>query len=270
VERARNQLIDNVRQTNRTVERERENILKQHQNAKTAGQLAKQQQFGSRKAYLSTTEASQLLRSSRVDTSIKNIYGDAPTGTITPDGRTVYTDRTNNKVYVLQSARDRITELTTKTTARATANLGGVASAANTVNSLFTSYGALTGGLNNNVVKVELARNFVQEAQTVNQISQTAQQAPGPIALSSGTQQQEITVNVETKTITTVSRRLRETDALAEAELLNRNRAQQLGYTGQISVEGTQPIQKQLNGQTIFEARLTVTYESQVIVPVIS
>lgn len=265
VERARTQLIDNVRQTNRTVERERENILKQHQNAKTAGQLAKQQQFGSRKAYLSTTEASQLLRSSRVDTSIKNIYGDSPTGTITPDGRTVYTDRTNNKVYVLQSARDRITELATKTTARATANLGGVASAANTVNSLFTSYGALAGGLNNNVVKVELARNFVQEAQTASQINQQAQQTLPES--STGTQQQEISVNQQTKTITTVSRRLRPNDALNEAALLNRQRAQQIGYTEPLSVDGTEPISKSINGQTFFEARLTITYTSQSVTP---
>lgn len=269
VERARTQLIDNVRQTNRTVERERENILKQHQNAKTAGQLAKQQQqFGSRKAYLSTTEASQLLRSSRVDTSIKNTYGDSPTGTITPDGRTVYTDRTNNKVYVLQSARDRITELANKTTARATANLGSVTSAANTVNSLFTSYGALANGLNNNVVKIELARNFVQEAQTASQINQQAQQTLPE--LSTGTQQQEISVNEQTKTITTVSRRLRPNDALNEAALLNRRRAQQIGYTEPLSVDGTQPISKSINGQTFFEARLTVTYKSQVAGPATS
>lgn len=263
VERARNQLIDNVRQTNRTVERERQNILKQHQNAKTAGQLARQQ-VGSRKAYLSATEASQLLRSSRVDTSIKNIYGDIPTGTITPDGRTVYTDRTNNKVYVLQSARDRINELANRTTARATANLGEVISTANTVNNLFTSYGSLVGGLNSNVIKTELTRNLVQEAQAVNQITQQAIQTPPEISsLSTGTQQQEVSVNEQTKTITTVSRRLRPNDALNEAELLNRQRAQQVGYIGQLSADGTPPIPKRINGQTIFEAKLTITYASQ-------
>lgn len=263
VERARTQLIDNVRQVNRTVERERQNILKQYQNAKTAGELARQQD-GSRKAYLSATEATQLLRSSRVDTSIKNIYGDTPTGTITPDGRTVYTDRTNNKVYVLQSARDRINELANKTTARASTNLGQVASAANTVNNLFTSYGALVGGLNSNIIKTELTRNLVQEAQAVNQISQQVQQTPPEISsLSTGTQQQEILVNEQTKTITTVSRRLRPNDALNEAELLNRQRAQQIGYIGQLSADGIPPIPKSINGQTLFEAKLTITYASQ-------
>ncbi len=262
VERARNQLINNIRQTNTTVERERQNILKQYQNAKSAGQQL-QQQAGSRKAYLSATDASQLLRSSRVNVQVKNIYGDLPTGTITPDGRTVYTDRTNNKVYVLQSARDRITELANKTTTRVTANLGEVVSAANTVNNLFTSYGTLVGGLNSDVVKLELARNIVQEAQTVNQISQTAQQAPGPVALSSGTQQQEVSINQETKSITTVSRRLRPNDALTEVEALNRQRAEQLGYSGVVSANATPPIVKQFNGQSIFEARLTISYASQ-------
>lgn len=262
VERARNQLIDNIRQTNTTVERERQNILKQYQNAKTAGQLARQQS-GSRKAYLSATEASQLLRSSRVNVEVKNIYGDLPTGTITPDGRTVYTDRTNNKVYVLQSARDRINELANKTTARVTANLNDITSAANTVNNLFTSYGALAGGLNNTVIKTELTRNIVQEAQTVNQITRTAQQTPGPVALSTGTQQQEVSINQQTKSITTVSRRLRPNDALVEVEALNRQRAEQLGYSGVVSVDATPPIIKQLNGQNIYEARLTISYYSQ-------
>jgi hypothetical protein len=262
IERARNQLIGNIRQTNATVERERQNILKQYQNAKTAGQLARQQ-VGSRKAYLSATEASQLLRSSRVNVEVKNIYGDLPTGTITPDGRTVYTDRTNNKVYVLQSARDRINELANKTTARVTANLNDVTSAANTVNNLFTSYGTLVGGLNNNVIKTELARNILQEAQTVNQISQTAQQTPGPVTLSTGTQQQEISINQQTKSITTVSRRLRPNDALVEVEALNRQRAEQLGYSGVVSADATPPIIKQLNGQNIYEARLTISYASQ-------
>jgi len=263
VENVRAKLIDNVRHVNRTVERERQNILKQYQNAKTAGELARQQ-VGSRKAYLSTTEASQLLQSSRVDASIKNIYGDLPTGTITPDGRTVYTDRTNNRVYVLQTARDRINELANRTTARATANLGEIASAANTINNLTTSYGALVGGLNNNVIKTEVLRNIAQEAQTVNQITQQAQQTPPEISsLSTGTQQQEIAVNEQTKTITTVSRRLRPNDALNEAELLNRQRAQQVGYSVALTTEGTQPIPKRINGQTVFEARLTITYASQ-------
>jgi len=266
VERARNELIGNIRQTNTTVERERQNILKQHQNAKTAGQLSRQQ-IGSRKAYLSTTEASQLLRSSRVNTEIKNTYGDSPTGTITPDGRTVYTDRTNNKVYVLQTARDRITELASRTTTRVTANLGEVVSATNTVNNLFVSYGTVVGGLNSNVIKTELARNIVQEAQTVNQISQIAQQAPGPVALSSGTQQQEVSINQETKSITTVSRRLRPNDALTEVEALNRQRAEQLGYSGVVSADTIPPIIKQFNGQSIFEARLTISYASQSLVP---
>jgi hypothetical protein len=263
VERARNQLINNIRQTNTTVERERQNILKQYQNAKTARQQL-QQQVGSRKAYLSATEASQLLRSSRVNIELKNIYGDLPTGTITPDGRTVYTDRTNNKVYVLQSARDRITELANKTTARVTANLNEVTTAANTFNNLFTSYGALAGGLNSNAIRTELVRNIVQEGNTVNQITRTAQQpTPGPVSLSSGTQQQEVSVNQQTKSISTVSRRLRPNDAIVEVERLNRQRAEQLGYSGVVSADATPPIPKEFNGQTIFEARLTISYASQ-------
>ncbi len=267
VERARNQLINNVRHINRTVERERENILKQYQNAKNLGQQA--QQAGGRKAYLSATEVTQLLQSSRVDTSIKNLYGDVPTGTITPDGRTVYTDRTNNKVYVLQSARDRITELRNKTETnlknKVNSALTGITSTANTFNNLFTSYGTFVGGLNNNALKAQLLGDITQEVQTVNQIAQQAQQPSDPISLSSGTQQQEVEVTQRTKTITTVSRRLRPNDALNEAEVLNRQKAQEFGYSVALSTDGTPPIPKTFNGQTIYEARLTITYASQSI-----
>jgi hypothetical protein len=214
VEQARGQLINNVRQTNRTVERERQNILKQYQNAKTAGQRA----------------------------------GDRARSTV---------DRT----------RDNIADLANRTTARVTANLGGIVSTANTVNNLFTSTGTLVGGLNNDVIKLELTRNLVQEAQTANQIAQQVQQTPPQISSLSTIQQTEVFVNEQTKTITTVSRRLRPSDAVNEVELLNRRRAQQIGYVGQLSVDGTQPIPKRLNGQTFFEARLTITYESQVTVP---
>jgi hypothetical protein len=125
----------------------------------------------------------------------------------------------------------------------------------------------LVGVLNNDVIKLELTRNLVQEAQTANQIAQQVQQTPPQISSLSTIQQTEVFVNEQTKTITTVSRRLRPSDAVNEVELLNRRRAQQIGYVGQLSVDGTQPIPKRLNGQTFFEARLTITYESQVTVP---
>ena len=217
VEQARGQLINNVRQTNRTVERERQNILKQYQNAKSAGQLARQR-----------------------------------------------------ATQTVQSTRARIDEVATKITEQATANLGAVVSAANTTNNFFTSYGSLVGGLNNDAIKIELTRNLVQEAQTINQITQQVQQTPPQISSLSTIKQNEVFINEQTKTITTVSRRLRPSDASNEVELLNRQRAQQLGYVGPLSVDGTQPIPKRLNGQTFFEAKLTITYESQVTIPTAS
>jgi hypothetical protein len=217
VEQARGQLINNVRQTNRTVERERQNILKQYQNAKSAGQLARQR-----------------------------------------------------ATQTVQSTRARIDEVATKITGQVTANLGAVVSAANTTNNFFTSYGSLVGGLNNDAIKIELTRNLVQEAQTINQITQQVQQTPPQISSLSTIKQNEVFINEQTKTITTVSRRLRPSDASNEVELLNRQRAQQLGYVGPLSVDGTQPIPKRLNGQTFFEAKLTITYESQVTIPTAS
>jgi hypothetical protein len=217
VEQARGQLINNVRQTNRTVERERQNILKQYQNAKSAGQLARQR-----------------------------------------------------ATQTVQSTRARIDEVATKITGQVTANLGAVVSAANTTNNFFTSYGSLVGGLNNDAIKIELTRNLVQEAQTINQITQQVQQTPPQISSLSTIKQNEVFINEQTKTITTVSRRLRPSDASNEVELLNRQRAQQLGYVGPVSVDGTIPIPKRLNGQTFFEAKLTITYESQVTIPTAS
>ena len=264
VETARNQLIDNVRQVNANVERERERILKQYENAKSAGQRLRDQ-VGSRKMYLTSVEAAQLLNSSRVNVSVKNIYGELPTGQITPDGRTVYKDK-ENKVYVLQTARERVTELTNKTVTAASSTIREVTSAVDAVRQVTNTATLLSAGLNSDVLKLELQRNAIEE---VNNVTQIARQTSSSIAagskipVTSGTLQQETRIDENTKTITTVSRRLRATDALQEAELLNRQKAQQYGYTGILSYDASQPVQKVQNGQTIYEAKFVVTYVSQ-------
>jgi hypothetical protein len=264
VETARNQLIDNVRQVNANVERERERILKQYENAKSAGQRLRDQ-VGSRKMYLTSVEAAQLLNSSRVNVSVKNIYGELPTGQITPDGRTVYKDK-ENKVYVLQTARERVTELTNKTVTAASSTIREVTSAVDAVRQVTNTATLLSAGLNSDVLKLELQRNAIEE---VNNVTQIARQTSSSIAagskipVTSGTLQQETRIDENTKTITTVSRRLRATDALQEAELLNRQRAQQYGYTGILSYDASQPVQKVQNGQTIYEAKFIVTYASE-------
>jgi hypothetical protein len=264
VETARNQLIDNVRQVNANVERERERILKQYENAKSAGQRLRDQ-VGSRKMYLTSVEAAQLLNSSRVNVSVKNIYGELPTGQITPDGRTVYKDK-ENKVYVLQTARERVTELTNKTVTAASSTIREVTSAVDAVRQVTNTATLLSAGLNSDVLKLELQRNAIEEVNNVTQIvRQTSSSiaAGSKIPVTSGTLQQETQIDENTKTITTVSRRLRATDALQEAELLNRQRAQQYGYTGILSYDASQPVQKVQNGQTIYEAKFIVTYASE-------
>jgi hypothetical protein len=199
VNQARNELINNIRQTNRTVERERNDMLKQYQNKKAKAQAG------------------------------------------------------------IQSVENTITSAESIAAARLTTALRNVETGANAASNLLTAYGTLVGGLNNDVLKLEVTRNILQEAQTVNQIAQSGQQI-GTSEINTGTPSQETNINEETKTITTISRRLRVVDALAEVELLNRNRAQELGYSDKVSVDAPQPIEKQINGQPVYEARLTITY----------
>jgi hypothetical protein len=294
VERVRNDLINNVRHVNRTVERERQNILKQYQKAKTAQEKISQQ-IGERKEYLTNEVVATLSKDNAVDVRQKNIFGDLPysteirigggtlqvaaslsatealrVGYKISDGRVVYTDRTNNKAYVIQSVAERLqnarqeaARYTDRVANRAIANLGEIATAANTIKNLTDSYGSLTSGLNNKALKQDLIASIANEGRAVNRIAQEAANLPNIEQLDAPPPQQQVIVNQETKTITTISRRLRPNDALVEAEILNRQKAIEIGYSSGSLTEGTPPIPKSINGQVIYEAKLAITYVSQ-------
>lgn len=296
VEQTRNKLIDNVRSVSRTVERQRANILKEYQKAKTAADKARNQ-FGGRKEYLTDQVVSQLVKNYEVDVRAKNQFGDLPyttsltlggqavsnitgnsfgteTGYTISDGRVVYTDRTNGKAYVIISAAERLQNLrgefnnyANKVAGRAIANLGEIQTAANAVKNLTDSYGQLASGLNNKALKQDLLGSIAGEGAAANRISEEAirkqKEEGGKEELPFGAQQQLTIVEESTKTITTLSRRLRPNDALVEAEVLNRRKADDLGYSSASFVDGSIPVAKTLNGQTIFEAKLTIGYASQ-------
>lgn len=220
VNRARNELINNIRNVSTTTERERLNILQQYQNARQ-----RTTQIGSRRLYLNSTEVAQLLISSRVDITNKNILGDPPTGQITPDGRTVYKDRRNEKVYVLQSATERVEQQINTSTAQLRNTVGEINTAVNTVNTAIIASAQLGASLNNKVLGAQFVSTLAQEAQTVNNITEQAREATNnPISGSeviTAVNASEFSVDSANKIVTTVARRLQPTTAINDATLSN-------------------------------------------------
>lgn len=264
VNRARTQLIDNIRNVNATTERERLRILQQYENAKRVST-----QVGTRKLYLNSTETAQLLRSSRVDTSVQNIYKDFPTGQITPDGRTVYFDSQNGKVYTLQSPQERVNELVSKSTTTLRNTIQETSTALNIVNTAVASTAQVAAGLNNKVLKAQFGVNLIQEVSTVNNIANQARSATStPVEeLTTSTKTFEFSIDRNNKTVTTISRRLQPSVAINDATLQNAATAASVGYSGVLQLNATPPMSKILNGQQLFEVKVIVTYASQSAVP---
>ena len=264
VNKARQQLIDNIRNVNSTTERERLRILQQYQNARQ-----RVTQVGSRRMYLNATEAAQLLVSSRVDITNRNILGDIPTGQITPDGRTVYKDRRNEKVYVLQSPSERVTEQVNKSTAQIRNTIGEVTNAVDTVNTAVLASAKVGASLNNKILGAEFVSNLVQEANTANDIAQQARIATStPISVNQEltinelglSQFDDFTINNTTKTVTTITRRYTASQAVNNATEINRTIAEKYGYTIPLVTNASGPIGISINGQPLFELTLAIQY----------
>lgn len=266
VNRARTQLINNIRNVNSTTERERLQLLQQYQNAKQQAS-----QVGSRRMYLNSTEASQLLSSSRIDVNNKNILGDSPTGQITLDGRTVYTDRRNGKVYVLQSASERVNELTSTSTAQIRNTISEATTAVSTVNTAVVASAKLGASLNNKVLGAEFVANLVQDVNTVNNIAAQARNASsGPVATSNQSytinelglsQFDDYSIKEATKTVTTVTRRYTAAEAVNQATAINQTISAKYGYTTPLVTTPSGPISVTINGQQLFQLTLAIQYK---------
>lgn len=303
INRARTQLVNNIRKTTQTTERERQRIVNEsasvQRNAKNAlaRAQAKLQDIASRRMYLTPEEQRMIVPSNRVNVERINVLDDLPlsrpvivagstvqgiipgttlqTGFTTPDGRTVFKDRRTEKLYVLQSPQERVAELTATSVNRFNANVQEVSATIGTINTAIATAAEVQATLNNKVLKAEFGVNLVQQAQTVNSITQQARidinttneqntdqenlnaQANANIVFESDT----FSINAETKTVTTTTRRLSSSQAANQATGYNRTIAEKYGYTTPLTIRPSGPKNINVNGQSVYEIILAIVYK---------
>jgi hypothetical protein len=199
VNRARTQLINNIRQTTQATERERQRIINQSgAERQRAGNLVQRAQnrladLASRRLYLTPEEQRMIVPRSQINIERTNLLGDLPlsrpvtigggtvagivpgtslqTGYTTPDGRTVYKDRRTDKLYVLQSPQERVAELSSTTANRLRANAGEFNSTVSAINTALATAGEVKATMNNNVLKAQLGVTLLDQARVVNKIT---------------------------------------------------------------------------------------------------
>jgi hypothetical protein len=204
VNRARTQLINNIRQTTQATERERQRIINQSgAERQRAGNLVQRAQnrladLASRRLYLTPEEQRMIVPRSQINIERTNLLGDLPlsrpvtiggatvagivpgtslqTGYTTPDGRTVYKDRRTDKLYVLQSPQERVAELSSTTANRLRANAGEFNSTVSAINTALATAGEVKATMNNDVLKAQLGVTLLDQARVVNKITQDTRQ----------------------------------------------------------------------------------------------
>lgn len=273
INRARTQLIDNIRKTTQVTERERERIARGdtglQRNAKNAIARAQARlaDIAGRRLYLTPEEQRIIQPSSRVAGSTTNAFGDLSYSingriVVTPDGRTVYKDRRTDKLYVIQSPQDRVRELTATSVNRLQANAQEFTAGIGTINTAIATAAEVQATMNSKVLKAEFGINLLQEAQNVNNITREARQSTNQV-----TQQQnpvladEFTIDAETRTVTTITRRLSASEATNQATAYNRRTAEFNGYTTPLTIRPSGPKLLNVSGQNIYELVLAITYK---------
>lgn len=192
INRVRTNTINEIRNTNATVERERQRIFAQYQNAKNI-----RTQIGAKKQYLTQDQIQQLISVPALAERQFNIFKDPTTGQRTQDGRTVYSDITNKK-YVLVSARERIDNTLNAAALKVESNVAVVTRGIDTVNAAVDSTTRLASSLNNKQIAAQLAVNFVEEANIANRLSTAAAEAVNQPVIPSSLENEQPFLSVDT------------------------------------------------------------------------
>lgn len=192
INRTRNNLIKNIRNTNNTVERERLRALQQYQNAKNI-----RNQIGAARRYLTQDEISTLILVPALAERQFNIFKEPTTGETTRDGQTVYSD-VNNKKYILINAKERIQNTVNAAALKVQSNIAVVTRGVDTINQAINSAATLSTSLNNKQLAGELVAGFVQEAQIANNLSSAAAQAVSQPIVPSGLENEQPFLSVVT------------------------------------------------------------------------
>jgi hypothetical protein len=293
VNRARTQLINNIRRTTAVTERERQRLMTQAAaERRRAGNLAQRAQsrladLASRRKYLTPDEQRMIKRQSGINLTRTNILGDLPyklpiidavgdTGFTTPDGRTVYDDRRTSKLYVLQTPQERVAELTATSTNRLSATAAEFKSTLSTVKTAIATASEVQATMNNQVLKAQFGQAVVQQAQeSYNITSQARAQAQAteeesavrisedtPVINFGDLQSDEFSIDRATKTVTTTIRRLSAAQATNEATNYNTRTAANNGYTIPLTINTGGPRRIDVNGQATYELVLSIGYAS--------
>lgn len=299
----KDQVFNAVRKVNDAVEREKLRIQEEFKKRRDALRAQGLDDIGARRQYLKADEISTLVVSSRINIAEKNILDDFPAtktftnnnvdfnsittreelaralavsvtelALVTPDGRTVFKDRRNQKLYVLQSARERVQDAVNRATNTIRNNVNQAQNAVNTVNSALGEINSVTSRLNNNALRQELTVNLASElanttsiANQARQESTAVQNEENPSAQANANvifENDTYSINAATKSVTTTTRRLQPATAINQATAYNRDIAAKNGYTIPISTRPSGPRSVNVNGQLVYELTLTITYKN--------
>ena len=299
VNRARTQLINNIRRTTAVTERERQRLMTQvAAERRRAGNLVQRAQsrladLASRRKYLTPDEQRMLKNKDTGNPNFlsrTNILGDLPypgdsgidTVLVTPDGRTVYNDRRTNKLYVLQTPQERVAELTATSTNRLSATAAEFKSTLSTVNTAIATASEVQATMNNTVLKAQFGQSVLGVAQSANSITNDARATQQQTQQESAVNTEANTPNIllendvfsidrtilDTKsgvvqaTLTTTTRRLSAAQATNQATNYNINKAAEYGIRIPLTIEASGPKRISVNGQNTYELTLIIGYAS--------
>ena len=324
---ARTDLINQIRKNTAVSEKERQRILNQNASLQKKAKLAianatKQiTDLASRRLYLSPAQERELVPGPEIILNRQNVLGDIPyarpvslggntlpgivpgtileTGFRTPSRQTVFQDRRSSKLYVLQSAQDRVRELAQQTAPGLNRTLAEFNSAIGTVQTAVATAAEVKANLNNNVIKAQFGAALIGQAEQVNRIQQqaSASRAEGQqnttnagnniananiiqetdtfsiekleviyLKNADGSYKFDATGNrVTDKTkpvaiVTSTTRRFSSAAAANQATNYNTTTAARNGYTIPLTIEANGPKTINVNGQNIFEMVVAIGY----------
>lgn len=321
---ARTDLINQIRKNTAVSEKERQRILDQNASLQKRAKLAianatKQvTDLASRRLYLSPAQERELVPGPEIILNRQNVLGDIPyarpvslggttlpgivpgtileTGFRTPSRQTVFQDRRSSKLYVLQSAQDRVRELAQQTAPGLNRTLAEFNSAIGTVQTAVATAAEVKANLNNNIIKAQFGAALIGQAEQVSRIQQqaSASRAEGQQSTTNNVANANILFETDTFSIekleiiylknadgsykfdatgnrvpdktkpvaivTSTTRRFSSAAAANQATNYNTTTAARNGYTIPLTIEASGPKTINVNGQNVYEMVVAIGY----------
>lgn len=324
---ARTDLINQIRKNTAVSERERQRILDQNTSLQKRAKLAianatkRITDLASRRLYLTPSQEREMVPGPEIILNRQNVLGDIPysrpvtlggttvqgivpgtlleTGYRMPNRQTVYQDRRSSKLYVLQSAQDRVRELAQQTSPTLNKTLAEFNSAISTVQTAVATAAEVKANLNNDVLKAQFGAALVGQAEQVSSIQRQASASLAEARANSQNSQNQVananiiletdTFNIErieviylknadgtprldtngnpvpdkTKPVgivTSTTRRLSAAAATNQATNYNTTISARNGYSIPLTIEASGPKTINVNGQNVYEMVIAIGY----------